>query len=117
MMKKDKYRNLLLEYYTANNSFIEKGIFTISAGAITFLLNYSGEIQHLKSYKCAFWGFIVTLILQIIAARLSKEGCNKSLDRNHPEKGNLFFTLSEKCNDTFLVIFVLSILSIVHALL
>lgn len=37
-IEKEKYEKLLIEYYTENHSFIEKGIFIVTASAITFLL-------------------------------------------------------------------------------
>ena len=43
-MEISEYKELLLKYYTENHSFIEKAVFTVTAGAITFLLGYSENI-------------------------------------------------------------------------
>lgn len=108
-MNKDKYNELLTNYYTENNAFIEKGIFTVSAGAITVLLGYNDKIQDPTLYHIALWGFVLTLFLQLISARISKEGCDKGLDEQHPEKGNIWFKWSEIINNVFLITFMISV--------
>ena len=108
-MDQNEYNELLIKYYTENNSFIEKGIFTVSAGAITVLLGFSDKIQDPTLYYIALWGFVLTLFLQLISARISKEGCDKGLDENHPENGNIWFKWSEIINNTFLITFMLSV--------
>lgn len=109
-MNKKEYNELLIKYYTENNSFIEKGIFTVSAGAITVLLGFSDKIQSTNLYYyIAIWGFVLTLFLQLISARISKEGCDKGLDKNHPENGNIWFQWSEIINNVFLITFMLSV--------
>lgn len=109
-MNKKEYSELLIKYYTENNSFIEKGIFTVSAGAITVLLGFSDKIQSPTLYHIAIWGFVLTLFLQLISARISKEGCDKGLDKDHPENGNIWFKWSEIINNIFLVTFMLSVI-------
>ncbi len=109
-MNNEDYNELLIKYYTENNSFIEKGIFTVSAGAITVLLGYSDKIQISTLYHIAIWGFVLTLFLQLISARISKEGCDKGLDKDHPEKGNIWFMWSEILNNIFLITFILSVI-------
>ena len=109
-MNKKEYSELLIKYYTENNSFIEKGIFTVSAGAITVLLGFSDKIQVLALYHIAIWGFVLTLFLQLISARISKEGCDKGLDKEHPENGNIWFKWSEIINNIFLITFILSVI-------
>lgn len=109
-MDKKEYSELLIKYYTENNSFIEKGIFTVSAGAISVLLGFSDKIQSPTLYHIAIWGFVLTLFLQLISARISKEGCDKGLDKDHPEKGNIWFKWSEIINNIFLITFVLSVI-------
>ena len=109
-MNKKEYSELLIKYYTENNSFIEKGIFTVSAGAITVLLGFSDKIQSQTLYHIAIWGFVLTLFLQLISARISKEGCDKGLDKDHPENGNIWFNWSEIINNIFLVTFMLSVI-------
>ncbi len=108
-MDKKEYNELLVKYYTENNSFIEKGIFTVSAGAITVLLGYSDKIQFSILYNFAIWGFVLTLLLQLISARISKEGCDKGLDKEHPENGNVWFKWSEIINNVFLITFIFSV--------
>lgn len=109
-MNKKEYSELLIKYYTENNSFIEKGIFTVSAGAITVLLGCSDKIQSPTLYHIAIWGFVLTLFLQLISARISKEGCDKGLDKEHPENGNIWFKWSEFINNTFLITFMISVI-------
>lgn len=109
-MDKGKYSELLIKYYTENNSFIEKGIFSVSAGAITVLLGFSDKIQAPALYHFAIWGFVSTLFLQLISARISKEGCDKGLDKEHPENGNIWFKWSEFINNIFLITFMLSVI-------
>lgn len=109
-MDNKEYRKLLIEYYTENNSFIEKGIFTVSASAITVLLGYSDKMHSSILYNIAIWGFVTTLFLQLIAARISKEGCDKGLDKEHPENGNIWFKCSEIINNIFLIIFIISVI-------
>lgn len=109
-MNKKEYSELLIKYYTENNSFIEKGIFTVSAGAITVLLGFSDKIQSPTLYHIAIWGFVLTLFLQLISAKISKEGCDKGLDKVHPENGNIWFQWSEIINNIFLVTFMLSVI-------
>lgn len=108
-MDKKEYNELLLKYYTENNSFIEKGIFTVSSGAITVLLGYSDKIQESILYQIAVWGFVLTLFLQLISARLSKMGCDKGLDKKHPENGDKWFNLSEYLDNVFLLTFMISV--------
>ena len=108
-MNKKEYSELLIKYYTENNSFIAKGIFTVSAGAITVLLGFSDKIQSPTLYHIAIWGFVLTLFLQLISARISKEGCDKGLDKDHPENGNIWFKWSEIINNVFLITFMLSV--------
>ena len=109
-MDKENYSELLIKYYTENNSFIEKGIFSVSAGAITVLLGFSDKIQAPTLYHIAIWGFVLTLFLQLISARISKEGCDKGLDDKHPENGNSWFKWSEIINNIFLITFMLSVI-------
>ncbi len=109
-MNPKEYSELLIKYYTDNNSFIEKAVFTVSAGATTFLLGYSDKINHTTLYHIAIWGFVTTLILQLISARISKEGCDRGLDKEHPENGNIWFKCSEIINNIFLITFILSII-------
>lgn len=109
-MNRKEYSELLIKYYTDNNSFIEKAIFTVSAGATTFLLGYSDKIHHTTLYHIAIWGFVTTLLLQLISARISKEGCDRGLDEKHPENGSVWFKWSEIINNIFLITFILSVI-------
>lgn len=109
-MDKKEYNELLVKYYTENNSFIEKGIFTVSAGALTFLIGLSEKIYTSTWYVIALLGFAFTIILQLIAARVSKEGCDLALDEENSEKANLWFKYSEIINNIFLITFILSII-------
>lgn len=109
-MDKKEYNELLIKYYSENNSFIEKAIFTVSAGALTFLIGLNKELHFNGCYILTLVGFITTMILQLISARISKEGCDKGLDEKCPEKGNKWFKCSEIINDVFFISFILSII-------
>lgn len=107
-MDKKKYRELLIKYYTENNSFLEKAIFTFSAGALSVLIGFSNKI-HSNLYVIAICSFVLTLFLQLIAAWISKKGCDKALDKEHPENGDSWFDISETINNIFLALFILSV--------
>lgn len=111
-MKKENYEKLLIEYYTENHSFIEKGIFTVTASAITFLLT---NVEHINEgvyllYACCLILFIVTLFCQLYSAYVSREGCDKALDSSLAAEANRIFAQSRLLNNAFIILFCLSIL-------
>lgn len=114
-LKQDsEYREILKKYYTENHAFIEKAIFTVTASAITFLLGFFQNINKAMffPYSVCIALFVITLILQLISAVLSREGCDAGLDSNQYELATVYFNYSRFLNNTFLITFCLAILCV-----
>lgn len=111
-MEISEYKELLLKYYTENHSFIEKAVFTVTAGAITFLLGYSENIteKYFVGYAISIFLFVSTLIIQLISAYTSKEGCDKGLENTPNNDAETLFTISRFLNNTFMILFVVAII-------
>lgn len=112
-MEPKEYKELLLKYYTKNNSNIEKWIFISSTGAITLLLGFSDKITNLFIYflyGLSIILFILTIILQLISARISKEGCDLGLDESKTEESQDCFTKSENINTVFFWTFIFAVI-------
>lgn len=111
-MEISEYKELLLKYYTENHSFIEKAVFTVSAGAITFLLGYSENItdKYFVSYAVSLFLFLLTLIIQLISAYTSKEACDKGLEEIPNSNAERLFTISRILNNCFMLLFCAAII-------
>ena len=82
-----EYRDILIKYYTENHSFIEKAVFTVTASAITFLLGYSDKIStpYAGWYSFGVGLFILTFIIQLYSAYISREGCDAGIGNPQSE--------------------------------
>lgn len=107
-----EYRDILIKYYTENHSFIEKAVFTVTASAITFLLGYSDKIStsYVVGYSICIGLFILTLIIQLCSAYISREGCDAGIGNPESEKSLGFFKQSERLNNLFMVLFCIAII-------
>lgn len=108
-----EYRDILIKYYTENHSFIEKAVFTVTASAITFLLGYSDKIStsYVIGYSICIGLFILTLIIQLYSAYISREGCDAGIGNPESEKSLGFFKQSEKLNNAFMLLFCIAIIA------
>lgn len=112
-MNKKEYNDLLKDYYTENNKNIENWIFVSSTGAITLLVSFSEKVlpENFWLFCIATSLFIITLILQLISARVSKKGCDYGLDENGELDAESVkcFDISEKLNTTFFWTFIIAV--------
>lgn len=111
-MDRDEYNELLKKYYLENHSFIEKAVFTVTASAITFLLGYFSNISSnfVSWYALSIFLFILTLIIQLVSAYVSREGCDAGLDESQDEKSCKYFGTSRVLNNIFMITFCIAIL-------
>lgn len=107
-----EYRDILIKYYIENHSFIEKAVFTVTASAITFLLGYSDKIStpYTGWYSFGIGLFILTLIIQLYSAYISREGCDAGIGNPQSEKSENCFKLSEILTNTFMILFCIAII-------
>jgi len=112
-MERKDYNEILIKYYTENHSFIEKAIFTVTAGAITFLLGYSDKInkEFTLFYSVCVLFFVITLFTQLGSAYVSREGCDLGLDETNDKIAEEKFNLSRMLNNIFLYMFCISVFS------
>lgn len=111
-MDKKEYNDLLLKLYSENNAFIEKAVFTVSVGAIMFLLGYIDKISEsmMLAYAVGIFLFLVTLIIQLITAYISREACDGALGGN--EDANMSFDKSRRLSNGFSLLFCIAIIYI-----
>ena len=112
-MKIKEYNELLKEYYTENNKNIENWIFIASTGATTLSVGFSEKVlpENFWLFCIATALFIITLILQLVSARISKKGCDYGLDENGDldSESVKCFSISETLNTAFFWTFILAI--------
>ena len=112
-MDQKEYNELLKEYYTENNKNIENWIFVASTGATTLLVGFSEKVlpENFWLFCLATALFIITLILQLISARVSKKGCDYGLDSNGELDAESVkcFSISETLNTSFFWTFIVAI--------
>ena len=113
-MNKKEYNELLKEYYTENNKNIENWIFIASTGATTLLVGFSEQVlpENFWLFCIATALFIITLILQLVSARISKKGCDYGLDENGELDAESVkcFNISETLNTAFFWSFIVAII-------
>lgn len=113
-MNKKEYNELLKEYYTENNKNIENWIFIASTGATTLLVGFSEKVlpENFWLFCIATALFIITLILQLVSARISKKGCDYGLDENGELDAESVkcFNISETLNTAFFWFFIVAII-------
>ena len=116
-VEENEYKKILLDCHKENKSFNDKVIFTFSAAAIPFLLNFSaiGKLNLYNSY--VFWTFIVTIflfvvivILQVINNLIALKGCDHALENNH-NRANWFFDKTDKIEIFLNILFFIAIFS------
>lgn len=112
-IQKEKYREIYLKAYNDNLTFIEKGIFTITAGAITFLLQYSANVNEkcFGGYVFCLGAFIITLLLQLCSAYVAKKACDKALAEETEQESIIYFERTNKLNKVFMICFFVSVLA------
>lgn len=101
-----------VDLYISNQAFIEKGIFTISSAAIPSLLFYSNNIDFSNIFALMFvaaiFGFLITIILQIISARKAKESCKLDLDQTKQEEATKLAEYVDNIENIIFIIFITS---------
>ena len=85
-----EYRKLVIELYKENQKFLNNLILGISILAFPFLYNVlsNGELAKTTQWllSIALFGFCFVILLQIIALKSAKQGCDKSLSKNEETK-------------------------------
>lgn len=120
-MDKKQYNELLLDCYKENCNNIEKWVFEGSIGALAITVGLSGNIQpqYFWIFGTAIILFVITVILQLVSAHISKEGCDYELDDKgkFQKKARDCFSSSEKINKIFSCTFVIAVIVLAIAIM
>lgn len=85
-----EYRKLVIELYKENQKFLNNLILGISILAFPFLYNIlsNGELAKTTQWllSIALFGFCFVILLQIIALKSAKQGCDDSLSEDKETK-------------------------------
>lgn len=115
--EENEYRKTLLDCHKSNKAFNDKVIFTFSAAAIPFLLNYSARLNLYNNY-IFFWYvlalilFTVIVLFQIINSILATKGCDHGLNNNYT-LSNWFFDKTDKIEIGIIVVFFIAIFALI----
>lgn len=113
-MDKKQYNELLLDCYKENCNNIEKWVFEGSIGALAITVGLSGNIQpqYFWIFCIAIILFVITVVLQLVSAHISKEGCDYELDDKgkFQKEARECFSYSEMINKIFSCTFVLAVI-------
>ncbi|OGI29991.1 MAG: hypothetical protein A2287_04375 [Candidatus Melainabacteria bacterium RIFOXYA12_FULL_32_12] len=113
--KIDECQHFSKKFYETNQAFIDKAIFAVASASIPVLINFSDKLNllHIKTFYLFFTSlvfFTFVIILQIIACKFAKEGCDLNLGNEKDKKrANLFFDMADKIDFTVIIVFVLAI--------
>ena len=113
--EQEKYKELLMELYKENQSFLNKAIFGFSTLAIPFLFNalitYKQEVFVTIFTAISIGSFLIVIILQVFSLKYARKGCDKSMDSN--DDGEPLFKTARKIDVARELFFILGIIAII----
>ena len=93
-----EYRNLLLDMYKENQSFLNKAVFSVSTIAVPLLFQTSlqektnPELQQLLLFPISFFSIVIGL--HVLGLQIAKVGCDIGMNTEEHSRSDVLFNLA-----------------------